>query len=45
MVYNVLVDTGSALDIIFSKEFKQMQELKGVLLEAQTHFMALVGDR
>lgn len=44
MVYNVLVDTGSALDIIFSKAFKQMQELKDVLLEA-TNPLCGIGRR
>jgi hypothetical protein len=28
VVHNVLVDTGSAVDIIFTKVFKQMQDPK-----------------
>src|SRR5688572_15861892 len=36
LVHNVLVDTGSATDIIFAKAFRQMQEPEDKILDA-TH--------
>jgi hypothetical protein len=36
LVHNVLVDTGSATDIIFAKAFRQMQELDEKIHDA-TH--------
>jgi hypothetical protein len=36
LVHNVLVDTGSATDIIFAKAFRQMQELEDKIHDA-TH--------
>jgi hypothetical protein len=34
LVHNVLVDTGSAVDIIFAKAFRQMQELEDKIHDA-----------
>jgi hypothetical protein len=44
LVHNVLVDTGSAMDIIFSKAFKQMQEPDDKIHDA-THPLCGFGGR
>jgi hypothetical protein len=44
LVHNVLVDTGSAIDIIFAKAFKQMQELDDKIHNA-THPLYGFGGR
>jgi hypothetical protein len=40
LVHNVLVDTGSAVDIIFAKAFKQMQEPEDRFMMLHTLFVA-----
>jgi hypothetical protein len=40
LVHNVLVDTGSAVDIIFAKAFRQMQEPEDKIHDATTLFVA-----
>ena len=44
LVHNVLVDTGSATDIIFAKAFRQMQEPEDKILDA-THPLCGFGGR
>jgi hypothetical protein len=44
LVHNVLVDTGSAVDIIFAKAFRQMQEPDGKIHDA-THPLCGFGGR
>jgi hypothetical protein len=44
LVHNVLVDTGSASDIIFAKAFRQMQELEDKIHDA-THPLCGFGGR
>jgi hypothetical protein len=44
LVHNVLVDTGSATDIIFAKAFKQMQEPEDKIHDA-THPLCGFGGR
>jgi hypothetical protein len=44
LVHNVLVDTGSAPDIIFAKAFRQMQELEDKIHDA-THPLCGFGGR
>jgi hypothetical protein len=44
LVHNVLVDTGSALDIIFAKAFRQMQEPEDKIYDA-THPLCGFGGR
>ena len=44
MVHNVLVDTGSAVDIIFAKAFRQMQEPDDKIHDA-THPLCGFGGR
>jgi hypothetical protein len=44
LVHNVLVDTGSAVDIIFAKAFRQMQELEDKIHDA-THPLCGFGGR
>jgi hypothetical protein len=44
LVHNVLVDTGSAIDIIFTKAFRQMQEQDDKIHDA-THPLCGFGGR
>jgi hypothetical protein len=44
LVHNVLVDTGSATNIIFAKDFRQMQELEDKIHDA-THPLCGFGGR
>jgi hypothetical protein len=44
LVHNILVDTGSATDIIFAKAFRQMQELEDKIHDA-THPLCGFGGR
>jgi hypothetical protein len=44
LVHNVLVDTGSAVDIIFAKALRQMQELDDEIHDA-THPLCGFGGR
>jgi hypothetical protein len=45
LVHNVLVDTGSATDIIFAKAFRKMQESEDKIHVQHTLFVALEEDR
>jgi deoxyxylulose-5-phosphate synthase len=44
LAHNVLVDTGSAANIIFAKAFRQMQELEDKIHDA-THPLCSLGGR
>jgi hypothetical protein len=44
LVHNVLVDTGSAMNIIFANAFRQMQELEDKIHDA-THPLCGFGGR
>jgi hypothetical protein len=44
LVHNVLVDTGSAADIIFAKAFRQMQVLEDKIHDA-THPLCALGEK
>jgi hypothetical protein len=41
VVHNMLVDNGSAVEIIFSRTFRQMQEVKDILQEATNPLLIL----
>jgi hypothetical protein len=43
VVHNVLVDTGSVTDIIFSKTFKQMQKLEDKIQDSTFPLCCFVG--
>jgi hypothetical protein len=45
LVHNVLVDTGSAPDIIFAKAFRQMQEPDDKYMMQHTLFVVSEEDR
>jgi hypothetical protein len=45
LVYNVLVDTGSAIDIFFAKAFRQMQESKDKIQDAMHHLCGFGGKQ
>jgi hypothetical protein len=45
LVHNVLVDIGSAVDIIFAKAFRQMQEPEDKIHDATHPFVASKDDR
>jgi hypothetical protein len=45
VVYNILVDTGSASDIIFPKFFKQMEESKDKIQDSTYPFCGLGGQQ
>jgi hypothetical protein len=44
LIYNILVDTGSATDIIFAKAFRQMQEQEDKIHDA-THPLCGFGGK
>jgi hypothetical protein len=41
VVHNMLVDNGSPIEIIFSRTFRQMQEVKDILQEATNQLLIL----